>query len=51
MGSLVNYVTKLHLATRRAYIDRMIDDKGDVIYVGKAKNLKKRVSLFNYRLL
>ena len=27
MGSLVNYVTKLHLATRRAYIDRMIDDK------------------------
>ena len=27
MGSLVNYVTKLHLETRRAYIDRMIDDK------------------------
>ena len=27
MGNLVNYVTKLHKATSRAYIDRMIDEK------------------------
>ena len=27
MGNLVNYVTKLHQATKRAYIDRMVDDK------------------------
>ena len=27
MGKLVNYVTKLHEATNRSYIDRMIDDK------------------------
>jgi|TARA_B110000263_G_C15224916_1_gene471778 ubiquinone/menaquinone biosynthesis C-methylase UbiE len=27
MGKLVNYVTPLHQATRRTYIDRMIDDK------------------------
>ena len=27
MGNLVNYVTKLHQTTKRAYIDRMIDDK------------------------
>ena len=27
MGKLVNYVTSLHQATSRAYIDRMIDDK------------------------
>ncbi len=27
MGKLVNYVTLLHQATSRAYIDRMVDDK------------------------
>ncbi len=27
MGKLVNFVTPLHQATNRAYIDRMIDDK------------------------
>jgi len=27
MGNLVNYATSLHKATRRAYIDRMVDDK------------------------
>ena len=27
MGDLVNFVTPLHKATERAYIDRMIDDK------------------------
>ena len=27
MGNLVNYTTSLHKATRRAYIDRMVDDK------------------------
>ena len=27
MGNLVNYATKLHQATKRIYIDRMIDDK------------------------
>ena len=27
MGDLVNFVTPLHQATERAYIDRMIDDK------------------------
>jgi SAM-dependent methyltransferase len=27
VGNLVNYVTTLHQATKRAYIDRMMDDK------------------------
>ena len=27
MGKLVNYVTELHQATSRSYIDRMVDDK------------------------
>ena len=27
MGKLVNYVTPLHQATRRTYIDRMMDEK------------------------
>jgi ubiquinone/menaquinone biosynthesis C-methylase UbiE len=27
MGALVNYITSLHQATNRAYIDRMVDDK------------------------
>ena len=27
MGKLVNFVTSLHKATKRKYIDRMIDDK------------------------
>ena len=27
MGTLVNYVTPLHKATQRLYIDRMVDDK------------------------
>ena len=27
MGKLVNYVTPLHTATKRSYIDRMVDDK------------------------
>jgi len=27
MGKLVNYVTALHQATNRSYIDRMVDDK------------------------
>jgi|TARA_Y100000294_G_scaffold34197_1_gene29757 SAM-dependent methyltransferase len=27
MGRLVNYVTSLHQATKRSYIDRMMDDK------------------------
>ena len=27
MGKLVNYATSLHKATKRAYIDRMVDDK------------------------
>ena len=27
MGKLVNYVTQLHQATSRAYIDRMVDEK------------------------
>ena len=27
MGKLVNYTTSLHKATKRAYIDRMVDDK------------------------
>ena len=27
MGKLVNFVTSLHKATKRKYIDRMVDDK------------------------
>ena len=27
MGNLENYVTSLHQATERKYIDRMVDDK------------------------
>ena len=35
MGKLVNYVTPLHQATSRAYIDRMVDEK--VVCMLKAK--------------
>jgi len=35
MGKLVNYVTALHKATNRSYIDRMVDDK--VLCMLKAK--------------
>ena len=35
MGKFVNYVTPLHKATSRAYIDRMVDDK--VLCMLKAK--------------
>ncbi len=39
MGKLVNYVTELHKATSRKYIDRMIDDK--VTCMLKAKEYEK----------
>ena len=35
MGKLVNYVTSLHKATKRSYIDRMMDEK--VLCMLKAK--------------
>ena len=38
MGELVQFVTPLHQATSRAYIDRMVDDK--VHCMLKAKSMK-----------
>ena len=35
MGNLVNYVTPLHKATSRAYIDRMVDDKVECMLKAK----------------
>ena len=35
MGKLVNYVTPLHQATSRAYIDRMVDDKVNCMHKAK----------------
>ena len=35
MGNLVNYVTDLHKATSRAYIDRMTDDKANCMIKAK----------------
>ena len=39
MGKLVQFVTSLHQATSRAYIDRMVDDK--VLCMLKAKEYEK----------
>ncbi len=36
----------LETLTQRPGVYRMLDDKGEVIYVGKAKNLKKRVASY-----
>ena len=41
MGNLVQYVTPLHQATSRAYIDRMVDDK--VHCMLKAKEYTKLI--------
>tara|TARA_Y100000294_G_C8472798_1_gene303446 strand:+ start:252 stop:917 length:666 start_codon:yes stop_codon:yes gene_type:complete len=35
MGNLVNYVTSLHRATDRTYIDRMLDDKINCMHKAK----------------
>jgi len=35
MGKLVNYVTKLHQSTSRAYIERMMNDKINCMYKAK----------------
>lgn len=35
MGKLVNFVTPLHTATKRNYIDRMIDEKVKCMLIGK----------------
>ena len=35
MGKLVSYVTQLHQATSRAYIDRMVDEKVDCMLKAK----------------
>lgn len=36
----------LQALTQRPGVYRMVDEKGEIIYVGKAKNLKKRVSSY-----
>jgi excinuclease ABC subunit C len=49
-GSLVAgraaIVAHLKLAPSRPGVYRMIDERGDVLYVGKAKNIKKRFSAY-----
>src|SRR6516164_6655902 len=39
-------VNAVKLAPSRPGVYRMIDGKGDVLYVGKAKNIKKRVTAY-----
>ena len=48
MGQITEFDSKAFLKnlTRRPGIYKMLDEKGKVIYIGKAKNLKNRVSSY-----
>jgi excinuclease ABC subunit C len=39
-------IAHLKLAPSRPGVYRMIDQRGDVLYVGKAKNIKKRIAAY-----
>lgn len=45
---LANLKAHIKIAPIKAGVYRMIDDKGEVLYVGKAKNIKKRITSYSH---
>ena len=45
---IFNLKKHIEIAPMKPGVYRMIDDKGEVLYVGKAKNIKKRITAYSH---